>query len=138
MNRRSPVLVVGLVAGFLFLGHALINNSHAWPMIWPILAGSAAVAIAARRERLGRFASGIGIAAKTGAVASLLFLVGSVAAVALIDGSETAARLWGVEGQSLFRPAAIVAIGFVALAGVVLAAVAGAFTFPVVRTRTSD
>ena len=66
MKNRSPALSGGLVVGLLFFAHAMIKNSHAWPMVWPLVAGAAAVVIAARREQLHGFWSGIGIAAKSG------------------------------------------------------------------------
>lgn len=135
MKNRSPALSVGLVVGLLFFAHAMIRNSHAWPMVWPLVAGGAAVLIAARREQLHGFWSGIGVAAKSGLIAGAIFFVSTAAALALLaSGSfDGAAAALGAEGPLVVGGAMLSAIALVAAGGVLLAILAGAVTFPFVR-----
>lgn len=38
-KQQVPAWQIGLVAGIFFFIHALIPYSHAWPLIWPLMAG---------------------------------------------------------------------------------------------------
>jgi len=78
MHARS--LLFGLAGGFLFFAHAMINNSHAWPLVWPFLAGALAV-WTARSSRHPSYGADIGKAATVGLVAGVIFVVASALAL---------------------------------------------------------
>lgn len=137
MKHSSPAILAGLVGGALFFGHAMINNSHAWPMVWPLLAGSAAVLLAARRHGLQGFWNGLGLAARAGLVAGSLFFVMTLAALALLATApfEATATALGAEGPVVLTASVVIALAAAALGGTMLAALAGAATFPIVGRR---
>ncbi len=122
MTRLTPALTVGLAAGVLFFAHAMINNSHAWPLVWPLAGGAAAVWFAARRGRLHGFWSGLRAGAGAGVVSSALFFAATAAALA---------------GLGLLPPerlnVVLLSLGVAAGLGVVLAAAAGALVYPAAR-----
>lgn len=120
MTRLTPAVTVGLVAGLLFFAHAMINNSHAWPLVWPLAGGAAAVWFAARRRRLHGFWSGLGAGAGAGTVAGVLFVVATAIALQALG-------LRAVDAKVLSGLAVAAAIGLA------LAVVAGALAFPFAR-----
>lgn len=135
MNHASLPLKVGIVLGLLFFAHALIPNSNAWPLVWPLIAGSLVVVLAAREERVGSFGQGIGVAVKAGATAGLLFFVATAAALWLLSSRalEPVARGLGAEGEISLSPAILAALAIAALIGTGLAALSGAATYPIAR-----
>jgi hypothetical protein len=72
MHKRS--LLFGLGGGLLFFAHAMINNSHAWPLIWPFLAGALAV-WTSRNSDHGSYGGDVGKAAMVGLVAGAIFVL---------------------------------------------------------------
>ena len=127
MKQPSPALLAGVIAGLVFFAHAMINDSHAWPMIWPLVAGSGAILLAARKHRLQGFGSGLWIATKAGAIAGALFFATTVAALAAMSSFNPAIAVTGN---------VVMMLGAVGLSAVVLALLAGAVTFPVARARS--
>ncbi len=73
MLMTLRTLSFGVAGGLLFFAHAMINNSHAWPLIWPFLAGSLAV-WTAKSGADPSYATDIGKAAIVGMVAGAIFL----------------------------------------------------------------
>ena len=55
MTHLSLPIKVGIFLGLLFFVHALVPNSNAWPLIWPIIAGFMAVWLSARKGRVEGF-----------------------------------------------------------------------------------
>ena len=135
LQRFSPAVAAGLVAGLLFFLHALIPNSHAWPMLWPLLGGVGAVVLTARRHRLDGFWNGVGSSLKAGALAGLVFLVATAVALFVLSFPqlEAAARALGSDGPVVISGAVLLSLAAVAALGAALAAFAGALTFPFVR-----
>ena len=122
MGRFAPAMITGVVAGLLFFGHAMIDNSHAWPLLWPFLGGVAAVVLAARGHRLRGFWSGLGASAGSGALSAALFFGATVIALKAL-GSLTPERTGNV--MSLLAIAAAIGFG--------LATVGGALSYPFAR-----
>ncbi len=135
MHRLSTTVSIGLILGLAFFAHAMINNSHAWPLVWPLAAGSLAVAITARKDRLHSFWRGIGLAVKAGSVAGALFFAATLAALALLASSEPLGAALGAEGPIVIGLNLVLSLAFAALLGVLLAAMAGAATYPMIRGR---
>ncbi len=135
MNRFSTTFTIGLILGLAFFGHAMINNSHAWPLVWPLAAGALAVAIAARKGRLQSFWRGIGLAVKAGSVAGALFFAATLAALTVLASSEPLGAAMGAEGPIVIGLNLVLSLAFAAFLGVLLAALAGAATYPVIRGR---
>jgi hypothetical protein len=75
MTRRT--MLFGVAGGILFFAHAMINNSHAWPLVWPFLAGALAV-WTADREALPSYATDITRASVAGAVAGVIFITATL------------------------------------------------------------
>ena len=139
LHRLPPAAVAGLTAGPLFFLHALVPNSHAWPMVWPVLGGAAAVILTARRHRLGGFWGGVGSSLKAGALAGLVFLVATAAALLALTMPqlEAAARALGSDGPVVVSTSVLLSLAAVAAGGAALAGLAGAVTFPFARLTRS-
>lgn len=136
MRTLSPPVLAGLVGGALFFAHALVNNSHAWPLVWPLAAGIMAVALSAKRHALGGFWDGLGQAVKAGLIAGLLFFVATVVALMLLATPplQSVASALGA-GPHLVTSGVITTLAAVGAGGMLLATLAGAITFPMVRDR---
>lgn len=136
MTRISPALGIGILSGLAFFAHAMVNNSHAWPLIWPLIGGAAAVA---RSERAGAhsFAAKTWLAARTGLVAGGLFFVATLAALTALShaAGSRAAGTWGLDGPVSLTPALVTGVAVAALLGVLLASIAGAATSPMVKPK---
>lgn len=125
MGRLTPATATGLAAGLLFFVHAMINDSNAWPLVWPILGGAAAVWSAARRERVSSFWGGLRAGAGSGALASSLFFVATAATLAAMGLLTPEHRT-----EALMLLAVAGGIGFA------LATVAGALAYPLARQNS--
>lgn len=101
MQMKSAV--IGIIGGLLFFGHAMVNNSHAWPLIWPALAGAAAV-IGTHRDRSSGYAADLSAAALTGVIAGATFFVATAISLSelglLKNGSLGALALAAVLGMA--------------------------------------
>ena len=122
MTRFTPAVITGIVAGLLFFAHAMINNSHAWPLVWPVAGGAAAVWFAAHRHRLRGFWSGLRAAAGAGALSAALFFAATAAALAAL----------GLLPPERIEPA-LSALAVAAALGFALATVAGGLAYPFAR-----
>ena len=122
MTRLAPAATTGIIAGLLFFGHAMINNSHAWPLLWPLAGGVAAVWIAAHRHRLHGFGSGLRAAAGAGALSSGLFFAATALALAAL----------GLLPPERIQPA-LSGLALAAALGFGLAVLAGGLAYPFAR-----
>lgn len=136
MRHLSPTITTGLFAGLFFFLHALIPNSHAWPMLWPLLGGVITVILAARRHRLKSFWGSIRRSIKAGSLAGIIFLAFTLATLSLLGlpQLESVARALGAESTNMVTGSVILSLAAVAALGALLAAIAGALTFPVIRS----
>lgn len=115
MHARQ--LSFGLIGGLLFFAHAMINNSHAWPLIWPALAGGLIV----WTNRAGdqrTYGSDVWNAAVVGIVAGAVFLVATSLALSQLGLSDRV----GLAG-----------LAFAGAIGVVGALLGGALMHPLAR-----
>jgi hypothetical protein len=112
MTRASSAWTSGLIAGIAFFIHAWIQNSHAWPLIWPFLGGVLAVILVRSRISLG---SALATGAVVGLISALVFVI--VTALALYGlglGPETGEALQA--GATLLGVLIIVGLAMVAAA----------------------
>jgi hypothetical protein len=127
-TRFSPAAAAGLTAGVLFFAHAMVPYSRAWPLLWPLLGGVAAVVLAAR----GQGSPGGWRCVRTGATAAAIaggvFLVATLAALFVLSrpGLEPIAGAFGAVQPIAFNPALFVALAFAALVGIAAGALGGA------------
>lgn len=78
-----PEIVIGVIAGTMFLAHAFVPNSRSWPWIWPLAAGIAT----ARRLSHGAFGTATRRAKaglKAGVACGVVFLAGAAVILELI------------------------------------------------------
>ena len=131
--RYHSAAMIGALGGLLFFAHAMIPNSHAWPLLWP------AMAVVAAAARSGAMQAGlmrwVARAAGAGLIAGALFLVATAAALNLLGmpGFGGMARALGANGPVLFNGAVLLSLAVAALIGVIAAALAGAAAYPVAR-----
>lgn len=75
--RSVPDLaLLGSIIGFFLVVHAAIPDTHAWPLLWPCLGGVFAVLLRKEQDTIG-FWSPIAAGARAGALAALVFAVGT-------------------------------------------------------------
>lgn len=137
MTRVSLPLKVGIVLGVLFFAHAMVPNSNAWPLIWPLIAGSLGVVLAARRGSVRSFWQGVGVAFKAGAAAGTFFFAATAISLWLLStrSLEPVARQLGADGPIVLNPAVFIGLAIAALIGAALAALSGAATFPLANRQ---
>ena len=115
MHKRG--LMFGLVGGVLFFAHAMINNSHAWPLVWPALAG--VLAVWSARGISGRsYRADLSSAAGAGLIAGFVFLV---------------ATAFTLSRMGLLATPGLSGLLFAAALGLLAAVIAGALVHPVAR-----
>jgi len=119
---RKQSLVFGMLGGVLFFAHAMVNNSHAWPLVWPALAGLLAV-WTSRGAAHGSYGADLGRAASAGLIAGAVFLVAT---------AVTLSQLQLGSGISL------AGLAFAAALGLLAAVIAGGLAHPVVRRVGAD
>jgi hypothetical protein len=136
MRRLSPATLAGVASGVLFYLHAMVPYSHAWPLVWPVLGGAAAVVLAARRADAHHGALATG--ARAGAVAAGVFLVMTIPTLLLLSLPRLAevAKMLGGNGPLVMTGSMLVALAVAAsfsIPGAVLGGLAGRL---VARPRT--
>jgi hypothetical protein len=130
MVRAASTLAIGAAAGVLFFAHGMINNSHAWPLVWPLLGGVAAVVAARRRGGSGPWRA-IGQGAFAGVLAGGVFLAFTSVALFTLYSTGAGGDLgWRV---SAFKVETLVALAVVAAIGVLAALAGGMAAAPLVR-----
>lgn len=124
--RTSPAVTAGVAAGLLFFAHALVPYSRAWPLVWPLLGGVAAAALASRGRSTSAWKR-VRVGAAAGAIAGGVFLALTLAALFLLaqPGMEATARILGAMEPVVVTPALAVAIALAAVIGVAASAVGG-------------
>jgi hypothetical protein len=125
--RSSPAVAAGLVAGLLFFAHALVPYSRAWPLVWPLLGGVAAAALASGGGRSTGAWGRVRVGAAAGAIAGGVFLALTLAALVVLaqPGMGATARILGAMEPVVVTPVLAVAIALAALIGVAASAVGG-------------
>lgn len=128
MRRLSPATLAGVASGLLFYAHAMIPYSHAWPLVWPVLGGAAAVVLASRRA--GERQSALGTGLRAGAIAAVVFVVATVPTLFLLTlpQLDTVSRMLGGDGPLVMTGAVVIAIAAAAafsIPGAVLGGLAG-------------
>ncbi len=114
---HKQTLIFGLIGGLFFFAHAMLNNSHAWPLVWPALAGVFAV-WSARDGTAASYGTDLKKAATAGLIAGAVFVIATAIALTQMDALGST----GVAGLS-----------FAALVGLLASVIAGALVHPVVR-----
>jgi hypothetical protein len=106
----------GVVGGLLFFAHAMLNNSHTWPLVWPFLAGAPAV-WTERSHASASYGADIARAVTVGIVAGSIFILATAVALAqlgisvktALTGLATAAAIGltgAIVGGALVHPLA--------------------------------
>jgi len=136
VRRLSPAVLAGTGSGLLFYASALINNSHAWPLVWPVLGGAAAVVLA---RRAGRRGSALGTGALAGAIAGLVFLAATVPTLFLLSRPSMAGvtRVLGGNGPLVLTGSMVIAIAAAAAIGIPSGAIGGIAGRLVARPRAA-
>lgn len=118
MARSSAASFAGIAGGFALFAHAMVQNSHAWPLLWAFLAGVLTVVLS--RQEVSSAGPAIGAGALAGLIAGVIFLIAtSTALFGLGVPEEAAQELKGHETAAL--------LGFVVTAVIaIVAAVIGA------------
>jgi O-antigen/teichoic acid export membrane protein len=115
MHKRT--LLFGLGGGLLFFAHAMINNSHAWPLVWPFLAGALAV-WTNHNDAHASYRGDIGKAASVGLVAGAIFVVATAVTLSQL----------GLDGG-----VGLAGLAMAALIGLVGAMLGGALVHPLAK-----
>ena len=134
----SSTPLAGVIAGLLFSLHALIPNSHSWPLLWPFLGGAVAVHLATRQHHTGRGVThGFALGLRAGVIAAIVFLVATIPTVYLLAQSyaEPLTRRLGGDGPLVLNGAMFLALVVVAALGVALSAIGGGFAYALDRQR---
>ena len=119
MGRTKAATLTGIAAGIAFFAHSMVQNSHAWPLLWAFLAGVLAIVLSSTREARNAGAA-IGSGALAGLIAGVIFVVATSIAFFVLGIPEEAAR------EAANQKGAVM-LGFVVAAGLgVVAAALGA------------
>lgn len=73
---RRPYVLPGILSGLLFVGHAYIPYSHAWPYLWPLFGGAITLWRMRRRGDSISIPRTIGLGAQIGAIAAVVGMLG--------------------------------------------------------------
>ncbi|HEV2079157.1 MAG TPA: hypothetical protein VGR19_04575 [Allosphingosinicella sp.] len=116
MGRTKAATLAGVAGGVAFFAHAMVPNSHAWPLLWTFLAGVLAIVLSSTREAHNAGAA-IASGALAGLIAGIIFVVASFIALFVLGIPEDAARQVGDrQGTIMLAFAVAAAIGVVAAA----------------------
>ncbi len=137
MRKISAPLKVGIVMGIAFYLHALIPNSHAWPLLWPAAAGVVGMIVALRSGNMLGFWGSVGIGLKSGAVAGAIFFVATAISLLMLSspGLSSVARQLGAEGQINVSIAVLMGLALTGAVGAALSALSAGAAYPLSRTR---
>ena len=140
LQRLSPTTSTGLLFGLLFFLHAAVPDSHAWPMLWPTLAGGTAVYFAMQESSRRGFFGSLGLGAKAGIVAGVVFLIATVPMLYVVrmPSLEPVARALGADGAVSLSPSVVLMLAATGLVGGLLCGVVGsALAHPLLKRRTT-
>lgn len=102
LRPESRLMLAAAGAGLLFVAHAAVDGSGAWPLLWPLAAGAASTFIPEReadrvddagRSSLRRCWRAVRAGSATGAVMSVIFAAGSIAFLLTAGDVPLKARL---------------------------------------------
>jgi hypothetical protein len=126
---------VGIAAGAAFFLHAMLPNSHTWPLIWPIAGGVLVQILASRRHKWSGFGDGLRLAGTTGIVAGAFFFIATVGALYTLGADQMAvvAQALGGSGPIPLTAVTVKAVGVAAVAGILLVILGGGLAFPIAR-----
>lgn len=132
MKNSSIVTKVGLIAGFLFFIHALIPNSNAWPLIWPIFAGIFLMFFLKNKRRLKNYLQAARSLLKVGVLSSGIFFVFTVLVLLLLNlpGMEGIANFLGAEGPVIMNSSAVLGLLLASGLGIILSMISGSIFYP--------
>lgn len=137
-HRLAPAAAAGLAAGILFYLHAMIPQSHAWPLMWPLAGGAAAVYLSARRgaDQAGEV-RGFRLGAQAGVIAGVLFFAMSLPTLYALSFPALArvARLLGGTGAPLPTGAVALSLAIAAVIGLGASVTGSMLAAPVLRRR---
>ena len=135
--RWSPVVLAGVVAGVLFYLHALLPNSHAYPLLWPLLGGGVAVGLAMRAASPAPRTDRWRAALRAGGVAGGVFLGATLPTLALLNAPTLAplARALGATGPVPVTAPVVTGLALAALLSVPAATLGGLLAMPLLRVR---
>jgi hypothetical protein len=98
-ERRG--LFAAAVAGLVFLAHAAVDGSGAWPLLWPLVAGAAVTVIPGRcpdqlrrseSSSLRRCWTAVCAGSAAGSVMGAIFAIGGAAHLSLAGGASLETR----------------------------------------------
>jgi hypothetical protein len=129
MARPSTTsLAAGLVAGAALFAHALVQNSQAWPLLWPLLGGLTAVLLG--RRGITSFGAAVRAGALTGLIAGLVFFAVTAIALLILEVPTEAAQ--AVEGRS---GPFLVGLAITSVLAAIVGAVGGAAGWAIAKRR---
>jgi hypothetical protein len=135
-EQSSSATTAGILTGILFTAVAMIPNSHAYPLIVPLLGGALAVYLAGRASSVG-IGDGAKLGAKAGAIGGLIFVLIGTPLIYLLVGPAMREQL---RGAGLNLPldgllALLAGLLIVAVIGLLLAIIGGVVTALVIGRR---
>lgn len=136
----SPTVRLGLAAGLLLYAHAFLPNSHAYPFVWPLLGGAAALWWTAQHSagrlpagRTARIGAGVGLLA---AAVALAAAVPTYVFLTTAAGGPVA-RALGAPGPLPWSPRALEAMALALLLAVPAALLGSAVARPFARLHAA-
>lgn len=135
MKNSSVVLKIGIVAGFLFFLHALIPNSHAWPLIWPFLGGIVLMVYLKDRVNLQNYWQAAKPLLKVGLISAGIFFVFTLLVLFLLNipGMEGVSEYLGADGPVTVNSSVVVGLLIASGLGIVLSVVSGSIAYPFLK-----
>ena len=134
-KQFSSPFICGTVGGLLFFAHAMLPYTHAWPLLWPVLASAVAV-----YERIRRGRRTVGAALTTGlqvgAAAGFIYFVTTLPALYALaqpQFRQLARSLGAANGNIHLTVNTAVALGIASLVGCGAAIIASLVALPLGR-----
>lgn len=120
MKPQLATISIGMLAGILYFGNAMINNIHAWPLVWPLIAGCAVVIARVPGRSAVSFWKEIGVVTEAGAITGLVFF----AVIAIVLSTMGLLGSFGMRGLAI-----------AGIMGAVLPIISGAVTYPIAKRQ---
>lgn len=135
MKISSVVFKIGILAGFLFFLHALIPNSHAWPLTWPFLGGVFLMVYLKNQVKLENYLQAAKPLLKVGLISAGIFFVFTLLVLFLLNipGMEGASEFLGAEGPVIINSSVVVGLLIASGLGIVLSLVSGSVLYPFLK-----
>lgn len=135
MKNSSVVFKIGILAGFLFFLHALIPNSHAWPLIWPFLAGIFLMVYLKNKINLENYLQAAKPLLKVGLISAGIFFVFTLLVLLLLNipVMEGVSEFLSAEGPVVINSSVVVGLLIAAGLGIVLSMLSGSVLYPFLK-----